>query len=504
VRLKSQFSFLDLLLPATFVLTIVVYLFGLPGQFIYDDFQQIVLRVGLHDLRHPLDVVFSGLRQIRLWQNISFALNWWISPNAAWSFKIFNILLHLLNGFLLFSWLKRLFPQRYRLVVVATAIFLLHPLQVQSVAYVMGRISLLQCFFYLACFAYYSKYSLSRMGGLLALLIASLFTKETCLLIAPSLLLYEIILNRRKITDLNWQKWGLVLATTLFIIPIHLLLHDPSSQYAGTSGFHIYDGVTYFLTQLYYQILYIILFFNPARQSIIHAAPEMSASILSLALISLTGSLALAIFCLKNFRKKPKAVFFILLYYICYLPTSSILQMINPFAEYRLYQTNICLGLGLAYLIDFVCTWIAAQKKREFLANGIIVGILGALAFATFLQVRVWSSGIEIYRQAASIYPQEPIPHLNLAAEYIRAKRWDEAYQSLLLWRKYEPVLGTGPAYNFYLIAAGFYLEGNYEKALEVANRLETEGANQIEFPPQLKDLKDLALQKLNRKTTGN
>jgi hypothetical protein len=204
----NQSRSLSYLLPIVFLITILVYLAGLNGVFIYDDHKQIIYRTTLHQISNLHDVIFCGLRQNRVWQNLSFALNWVIAPNQTWSFKLFGLILHLINGSMVYLWLKKIFSDKPYLPILAASFFLIHPLQIQSVTYIMGAVTLFQSFFYLLALLWYSKYSLTKMPALVMILIASLFAKETCVLIPFLLLAYELLVNQTPIRSLPKNQNG--------------------------------------------------------------------------------------------------------------------------------------------------------------------------------------------------------------------------------------------------------------------------------------------------------
>ncbi len=139
LRVKSSFVFFLSLCGA------ILYIGNLEAPFVYDDFRQIVRNTKLKDPSEIVDASFTDTHQNRPLQNLTFAINWAISPNSRFSFHLFNNALHILNSAILFLFLSS-FVKRQYLPQLASFFFLVHPLQVQSVTYIMGRISLLQTF----------------------------------------------------------------------------------------------------------------------------------------------------------------------------------------------------------------------------------------------------------------------------------------------------------------------------------------------------------------------
>src|ERR1041384_7624631 len=185
-----------LILALLFAITLAAYSPCLNGPFIYDDHAQIVNDAGMHRFPDLHAVVFNGLRQVRVWQNLSFAVNWAISGPQTWSYKLGNLGLHFATAILLMLFLSRAIPEAGGVVLLTTALFLLHPLQFQTVGYVMGRISSLQAFFVLLVLVSYQKGV--RPLWIAVLIFLSLLAKDSCALLPFFLIAYEMTLGTQR------------------------------------------------------------------------------------------------------------------------------------------------------------------------------------------------------------------------------------------------------------------------------------------------------------------
>ncbi len=487
------------ILATAFLLTIIVYSFAMPGEFVYDDIQQ-VQQLGLQQVDHLMDIVFNGLRQIRVWQNLSFALNWQLSPHSALSYKIFNLLLHLLNGSLLFLWLKRLLGKKYPLLpALSTAIFILHPLQIQSVSYVMGRAGLLQAFFFLFSLWYFSKYALTRIMPLCLILSSSLLAKETCILIPILLLCYETVLHQTPLRKLFWPKWGLLLGVPLLWIPLYILLKDPVSMYTSTTGFGLYDFWYYCASQFYFLVFYFYQFATLSHQSIIHSFPAMGWFFVCGTLLGIALFITLIYCSVKYYKKLPLLSFVIFLFFLSTFPTFSFFQVINPYAEYRLYLSNISLSIAAGFLLMSAAIWIYKQKESLFIQYLFCFLLLGGLACATLRQARVWRSAIAINQQGVSQYPQEALLWNNLAAAYLEQNRFDEAYAAYKMSQDNNPDMLPLLARNLYLLAVSAFHAHNAALAATVLQDMEADTRYKEKFPPQFEELKNLVNQELGK-----
>ena len=154
----------------------VVYQPGLQGPFLLDDYPNIVanklIAVDTLDGEHLRDAAFSlGNRPYphRGLARLSFALNYYFAGGRfdVFAFKLTNVVIHVLNGLLVY-WLSVLLLRRYAgvargssvqagwsamqsyLPLLVAALWLLHPIQLTSVLYVVQRMTSMSAFFVLA------------------------------------------------------------------------------------------------------------------------------------------------------------------------------------------------------------------------------------------------------------------------------------------------------------------------------------------------------------------
>ena len=155
---------------------LLVYSPGLNGPFLFDDYPNLVdnplVAINALDAEHLRDAAFSiGNRPYphRGLARVSFALNYYLSGKSfdAYAFKLTNVVIHVLNALLVY-WLSVLLLRRnagtargpsaqsdwsavkaYTPLVVA-ALWLLHPIQLTSVLYVVQRMTSMAAFFVFA------------------------------------------------------------------------------------------------------------------------------------------------------------------------------------------------------------------------------------------------------------------------------------------------------------------------------------------------------------------
>src|SRR4051794_31435183 len=108
--------------------------------FLFDDTKQ---RFAMPAASDPLSSWIGPVRPVLMF---TYFVNSRISPSDTGSYHLFNVFIHALSGILVYFVIRRLLgfanlPQASRTpyAVFGALVFLLHPLQTESVAYISGR-----------------------------------------------------------------------------------------------------------------------------------------------------------------------------------------------------------------------------------------------------------------------------------------------------------------------------------------------------------------------------
>jgi tetratricopeptide (TPR) repeat protein len=146
---------------AAFLLTVICYWPSLNGPFLFDDIPNLELlgdRGGLTSTDKYIDFITSGQsgplgRPLSL---VSFTFNGQAWPTDPRPFRITNLLIHMVNGLLVFFLTRLIFSTVYtretaeNLALLCTTLWLLHPLLVSTTAYIVQRMTQLGGLFTLA------------------------------------------------------------------------------------------------------------------------------------------------------------------------------------------------------------------------------------------------------------------------------------------------------------------------------------------------------------------
>jgi hypothetical protein len=408
----------------------LVYAPALRGPFVFDDRALRYAKPALVD-----QSLYYWIYSLRPMLFLNFWLNHMILGDEPLGYHIGNVLIHLLNGTLAFLIVYKLLglyrpaaePLRRQLLAgFAAAVFLLHPLQTESVAYIASRSETLCAFFMLGAltlFVYRLPGSVTWPVslGILLLFLAACATKEQAPTLIPALLLVDFCWNPglslagiRK----NWRVYVLLGGTGIIAVGAALRILARSVS----AGFGLRDLTwwQYFLTECRVWFAYLRLLLWPTGLSVDHDVPISQGLLDRGSLFGLIAILAIAGLAIYFLRRYRLACFGVLLFLILLAPTSSFAPLRDPFVEHRLYLPILALTL-----IPLEAMVRLRGRYQQVVAA--CLALLAAYGVASYRRNRLWGNSIELWRDAVRKAPGKARPYAQLAIEYVAEHRCGDA-----------------------------------------------------------------------------
>ena len=381
------------------------------------------------------------------WQNLRWAMfsmeysNWypltWISHMLdfkmyglnPWGHHLTNVLLHAANGVLLFLVLKRMTGALWRSLIVAL-LFALHPLRVESVAWISERKDVLSAFFGLlalwmyACHAGESKalgvrsklfYGLTLLFFTLGLMSKSMLVTFPCLLV---LLDYWPLERWRQ-----ESKWRLIMEKVPFVIlavPVGIV----TCLAQGTGGmFMLHFPLSFRLeTALMDYARYLEKMIWPANFSVLYPYPDywpVGGLLCAAALIA--GITAVAIVLR---RQRP----YLLVGWLWYLGTLAPVIGLIPLGAQSMsnrytYIPMVGIGLLVVWAIDDLSKrW----RGQTVLMATVVLFMMSACIARTRAEIAYWKDGETLWRRAVAVTTNNFAAHFYLA-DTLWDTKFDEA-----------------------------------------------------------------------------
>lgn len=424
------------------VITIAVYIriLGHDFQLFWDDEKYILANQMVKGL--TFENLKRAFTQNYLGNYAPLQLLSYMLDHALWGMKapgyfLTNITIHACNGLLLYLLLIRLdFSRLWSFLSVF--FFLVHPVQVETVAWISERKNLLAVFFCLCGFAAYFRYrETGWSGGKKAYLssfvffVCALLSKSVAVIFPLQLLLYDLCYverSKRSRWHIDTIPFFCAAAAMAWVTMQSQLPGDTPGVGGGRTGYHGGSLWATFLTMLTVLTRYIKLLVWPTGLSAIYDPPIRTgldgAVLLGGTLLALLVAVGIVLY-----RRQRKLLFWYGLFFIGLLPVSQIVPIITLMNDRYLYfpmlGVSVCFG-GLAYWIE------ACSGTRRALALLLAGAVLTALPLLTFSRAGVWKNDLTLWSDAARKTPTHHVALYGWAQALQNSGNLDAALQVYL------------------------------------------------------------------------
>ncbi len=208
-EVEEEFSFRNYFVPLTTtkaitwitVIGLIVYANMLFNGFVWDDHTYILNNTQLHGfniLGFFEQNIFNQSGQYRPLIIVYFSILYNLFGNTQFFYHFIQLFIHSINACLLFILFSSFFKKK--LAFFLSVVFLVHPMQVESVSYIAASASVLLFLTGITAFLIAKNYPQNNRLKLLVyiLLLASCLIKETGVLFIFILLLYTLLFNKKR------------------------------------------------------------------------------------------------------------------------------------------------------------------------------------------------------------------------------------------------------------------------------------------------------------------
>jgi tetratricopeptide (TPR) repeat protein len=335
-----------------------------------------------------------------------------------------SVALHAAAAVLLLLALKELTGSLWRSALVA-AVFAIHPLRAESVAWIAERKDVLSGVFFMLTLWAYARYarrvSRPRYAAMVGAFVLGLLSKNTLVTLPFVLLLLDWWpLQRLRLTtfwELVKEKIPLFLLSAGSCVATILVPEEPMQssrvQFLERLANAVVSYVIYLRKLVFPVELTIPYFYAP------NGLPwwEVALAFVLLTVISIT-----VVACRK---RRPYLLVGWFWYLGMLVPMSGIVQMsYNAYADRYTYLPGIGLGLGVAWALG---DWSTNWKHRRAILGSLIGVVTGALMVIAWRQTGYWKTSETLWTHAIASSPGNYIAQYNLGDDLVEKGRLDEA-----------------------------------------------------------------------------
>ena len=342
----------------------------------------------------------------------TLAINYQISQLDASSYLIINFLLHLINVGLVFYFIWNISSKNNWVAFFTALIFGIHPMHVESVAWVSERKDVLYTLFFLLSLIQYWKFLRGQKKTTywlcFVLFVLSLLSKPAAIILPLVLLLLDYWKGRDIAKKVMAEKIPFFLMSAVFAI-VTLSIQSHSAVVKLES----YPLWTRPLFGCYVLMNYLYRFFIPHPLSAFHPYP--STEHMSLA-IYLSPLLVLALLTFVWYKRKNKLLVFSFLFFLINLLL--VLQIISIGSSLVPERYTYVPYIGIAFFISMLLTKLNVNIRMPVFASLCLL-VTGIFGLMTFQRTKVWRDSNSLWTNVIKQYPDAALPRTNRANDNI-------------------------------------------------------------------------------------
>jgi len=354
----------------------------------------------------------------------SLVLNYKISGMDAGSYHWLNLLLHLANTALVFLFVRMLSGGRLWTSVVTALFFGIHPMHVESVAWVTERKDVLFAFFYLLALITYVRYlDTKRWSWLLGTWIAFVLScaSKPAAVVLPLTLLAIDWFRRRP-----WRSGVWVEKIPFFAVSIlaGLLTVKAQQTVGATAASALWSLPQRVLFACYGTVMYVVKLFVPFHLSAVYPLPSTAATRLRPEFYLAAGVLAVVLPALLYLCRRVRPVVFGIAFF--FINIVLVLQVLTVgaalMAERYTYLPYIGILFALAWWLDEPAGNTRIPVKP--IVAGIFLLLLPISLVQTWNRCRVWKDPETFWNDTIQKFPKQIVDaYYNRGNHYMRTGR---------------------------------------------------------------------------------
>ena len=384
---------------------------------------------------------------------ISLQLDRTIDPSGFRALHLTNILLHAANSLLLFLLLEAMTGARRRSAFVA-ALFAVHPLHVESVAWISERKDVLSTFFWmltmLAYLAWVRSPSTKRYLIVLASFALGLTAKPMLVSLPIVLLLVDVWpLARLRVGEKHGLRLGALVRekVLLFVLAGASCVVTYIAQLRGgaMTGFDCYPLGMRVSNAFFSYAAYLGKTIWPARLAALYphpenTLPEWQVVLCAAFLVFVTVGAARAV------RTRPYLTVGWFWYVITLVPVIGIVQVgVQGMADRYTYVPLIGIFIAVAWGVPEIAERLFGAVSGRFVVGLAVAGV-AAFAAVAHKQVGYWRDDVTLFSRAVAVTKRNAVAYASLGIAYQDRGQHKKAMEAFRAGAAANP--GYGPIHD--------------------------------------------------------
>jgi len=337
---------------------------------------------------------------------LTLALNYQYGKLDPAGYHALNLFIHLLNTILVFFFIFLLTRRNLLMASIVSLFFGIHPMHVESVAWISERKDVLYVFFFIAALITYLRYSETKKIGwyvmTFLLFVCSCLSKGMAVVFPIILLLVDYLRGT------TW-RWKLVLEKIPFFL-VSLLLGIVAFKIQANQAvdLKVFTLPQRFAIASYGTIMYVIKFLWPYKLSAVYPYPHFNEGYMPVVFYIMPFILLAATALVYFFLKKEREIVFGLLFY--FFTVVLVLQFISVGAVIMADRYSYLPYVGLLFIVAHLVNKIGQANqgiigKLKYLVLIVVALVAVLFSYQTFARTQVWQSSETLWNDVIDKYP---------------------------------------------------------------------------------------------------
>ncbi len=474
-------------LSVVFVTTFIVYFKAIGFGFLdWDDTTYISNNQDIKNLSWAnikiffTEFFFANYQPVTL---LFYALEHKIGAGNASIYHLNNIILHILNTYLVFVLIKRISPKSNVVALITAAFFAVHPMHVESVAWISERKDVLYSFFFLLSLIMYTDYL--NLHKIKYLIYAAIFFVLSCLsksaaVITPLImLLFDYYCNRK-------YNWKMIIEKVPFftislIFGIIAIYSQKGVVRDYTFSLTIFERMS--ITS-YSFINYILKAFVPIHLSAIYPYPIKTGESLPLLYSLAPFGVGLILVLIFQSRKWGKEIVFGFLFFV--ISIILVLQFF-PVGDATMADRYTYIPyIGIFFLVGKLYEYLLLSNKRShtkyksYLFFVLLSGLI-LFSFSAKNRVKIWENEESLFGDVIIKFPTTSLAYNNIGYKQLNVFALKEHKQNPVLKNMYlekaeynfTKAIQFAPTFVLFQLNRGItrFYRGNFKDAIDDINK---------------------------------
>jgi tetratricopeptide (TPR) repeat protein len=342
----------------------------------------------------------------------TYAMNYAMTQLDPSSYLITNLLLHLANTGLVFYLIWLISGKKIFVAAFSSLVFAIHPMHVESVAWISERKDVLYTlFFLLSLIKYWRFLTDGRNRDLIycfLFFVISILSKPAAIILPFVLVLFDYWYGRKFTPRVFVEKIPFLLVSIGFAIATFLI-----QSKTAVASLDYYPLWTRFFFASYSAMMYIIRFFIPYPLSAFHPFP-MTRTMPWPMIVA--PAFMLALLAVVWFKRKNKLIVFAFFFFFINLVL--VLQFVSIGGSLLSERYTYVPYIGVAFIIGMLLDKYAASNNKA-IVWGIPAAALLVFCVITFQRIKVWNNSQTLWTDVIKHFPDAPMPRTNRADHLI-------------------------------------------------------------------------------------